>query len=81
MVPVPKTNSTYSLLSMKSISERTLIKALKTKNRIVQVLFKAVMIALIVKLKRAHSNFSQSRKMLQALVWPLAPQIATAKML
>ena len=66
---------------MKSISVRNLIGVLKTQNRIVQVLFRAVLIALIVKLKRALSYFSLSRKMLQVLVWLPALQIATAKSL
>jgi len=79
--PQEKTDSTYSHLSMKSISVRTLIGALRTQNRIVQVLFRAVLIAQIVKLKRALSNFSLSRKMLQVLVWLPALQIATAKSL
>ncbi len=79
--PVAKTGSTYSHLSMKSISVRTVIEALKTQNRIVQVLSRVVLTALIVKLKRALSNFSLSRKMPQVLVWLLALQIATAKSL
>jgi len=80
-MPVAKTDSTYNRLLKKSIFARTLIEALKTQNRIVQVLSRVVLTALIVKLKRALSNFSLSRKMLQVLVWLLALQIATAKWL
>ncbi len=66
---------------MKSISVRIQTEGLKIINRIAQVLFRVVWIALRVKLKRALFNFRQSRKMLPVLVWLLALQIATAKWL
>ena len=76
-----KTDSTYNRLLKKSIFARTLIEALKTKSRIVQVFCKAVLIALMLKHKRAFSIFSQSRRMLQALVLHLVLQIVTTRTL